>query len=70
MALAMDIKRIFLGELMTKRMQTEAERFKEFARKLVSVPKEEIDKKAEEYHKKRIAERKAARNTSNKRGAS
>lgn len=39
----------------------EAERFVDFARKLVSVPKEEIDKKAEEYHKQRIAERKAAR---------
>lgn len=40
--------------------QSEAERFKEFARKLVSVPKAEIDKKAEEYHKRRIKERKRA----------
>ena len=40
---------------------SEAERFVDFARKLVSVPKEEIDKKAEEYHKRRIKEREAAR---------
>jgi len=46
--------------------KSEAERFKEFARKLVSVPKAEIDKKAEEYHKRRIAERKAARKPSRK----
>jgi len=41
--------------------QSEADRFVDFARKLVNVPKEEIDKKAEEYHKKRIKEREAAR---------
>ncbi|MEK6284491.1 MAG: hypothetical protein AABO57_01980 [Acidobacteriota bacterium] len=40
--------------------QSEAERFVDFARKLVNVPKEEIDQKQAEYHKKRIAERKAA----------
>lgn len=33
------------------KQQTESERFKEFVRKLVNVPKSEIDKKAEEYHK-------------------
>lgn len=40
--------------------KSEADRFKDFARKLVNVPKSEIDKKAEEYHKQRIKERKAA----------
>lgn len=40
--------------------QSEAERFVDFTRKIMSVPKEEIDKRAEEYHKQRIAERKAA----------
>ena len=45
----------------------EAERFKEFARKLVNVPKSEIDKKAEEYHKQRIKEREAARKPARKR---
>lgn len=45
---------------------SEAERFVDFARKLVSVPKVEIDKKAEEYHKKRIQERKAARRPSHR----
>jgi hypothetical protein len=44
----------------------EARRFVDFARKLVNVPKSEIDKKAEEYHKQRIAERKAARKPSRK----
>lgn len=39
----------------------EAKRFVDFARKLVSVPKAEIDQKQAEYHKKRIAERKATR---------
>ena len=43
------------------RKSEEAERFKEFARKLVNVPKSEIDKKAEEYHRQRIKERKAAK---------
>jgi len=38
-------------------IQSEAERFKEFARKLVSVPTAEIDKKAGEYHKQRSAEK-------------
>lgn len=47
--------------------QSEAERFIDFARKLVSVPKEEIDKKAEEYHKQRIAERKRAARPSTRR---
>jgi len=46
--------------------KSEAERFKEFARKLVSVPKAEIDKKAEEYHKRRIKEREAVRRPSKK----
>lgn len=41
-------------------MSDEAERFIDFTRKIMSVPKEEIDKKAEEYHRKRIAERKKA----------
>lgn len=48
---------------MSKRSNTdtisESERFVDFARKLVSVPKEEIDQKQAEYHKRRIAERKA-----------
>jgi hypothetical protein len=47
--------------------KSEADRFVDFARKLVSVPKEEIDKKQEEYHKQRIKEREAARNSSDKR---
>jgi len=46
--------------VMKEKQPSEANRFKEFAKKLVSVPKSEIDKKAEEYHKKRIKERKAA----------
>lgn len=41
--------------------QSEAERFIDFTRKLVSVPKSEIDQKEAEYHKRRIAERKVAR---------
>ncbi len=50
----------------TQSETSEANRFKEFAKKLVSVPKEEIDRRAEEYHKQRIAERKAARNSNRK----
>lgn len=46
--------------------RSESERFVDFARKLVNVPKSEIDKKAEEYHKQRIKERKAARRNSKK----
>ena len=45
----------------TSSKQSEADRFVDFARKLVNVPKSEIDKKAEEYHKQRIKERKAAK---------
>ena len=41
--------------------KSEADRFVDFARKLVSVPKQEIDKKQAEYHKRRIKEREAAR---------
>jgi hypothetical protein len=41
--------------------QSEAERFIDFTRKIMSVPKEEIDKKQAEYHKQRIKEREAAR---------
>lgn len=41
--------------------QSEAEQFVDFARKLVSVPKAEIDQKQAEYHRRRIKEREAAR---------
>ncbi len=44
---------------MKEKQTAEADRFKEFAKKLVSVPKSEIDKKAEEYHKERIREQNA-----------
>ena len=50
----------------TKVTTSEADRFVDFARKLVNVPKSEIDKKAEEYHKRRIKEREAARKPSRK----
>ena len=50
----------------TSKKSEEAEQFVDFARKLVSVPKEEIDQKAAEYHKRRIAERKAARKATTK----
>jgi len=46
--------------------QSEAERFIEFTRKLMSVPKEEIDAKQAEYHKRRIKEREAARKPKHK----
>ena len=46
--------------------KSEAERFVDFARKLVSVPKEEIDKRQEEYHKQRIREREVTRNPTRK----
>lgn len=44
----------------TAEPQSEAEHFIEFTRKIMSVPKEEIDAKQAEYHKQRIAERKRA----------
>ena len=42
----------------TPTTHSEADRFKDFARKIVSVPKEEIDKKQAEYQAQRIKERK------------
>ena len=39
---------------------SEADRFIDFARKLMAVPKSEIDQKQAEYQKKKIAERKKA----------
>jgi hypothetical protein len=47
--------------------QLEADRFKEFARKIVSVPKQEIDEKQAEYHKQRIKEREAVRKNTSRR---
>lgn len=46
--------------LPTTHSETEADRFKDFARKIMSVPKEEIDQKQAEYHQQRIKERRAA----------
>jgi len=53
-------------EIPTIRPESQAERFIDFARKLVNVPKEEIDKKQAEYQKRRIKEREAARKPSHK----
>lgn len=47
----------------------EAKRFVDFARKLVSVPKAEIDQREAEYHKRRIAERKKAARTSTRKAS-
>jgi hypothetical protein len=38
---------------------TEADRFRAFAKRIISVPKAEIDRRAAEYAKKREASRKA-----------
>ena len=44
---------------MTKQSLTEWERFNDFAQKVISVPKKEIDRRQAEYLKRRAAERKA-----------
>jgi hypothetical protein len=49
------------GPGQARQPESESGRFVDFARKIVSVPKQEIDKKQAEYHKRRIKEREAAR---------
>jgi hypothetical protein len=39
--------------------ETEADRFRAFSKRIISVPKAEIDRRAAEYAKKREASRKA-----------
>jgi len=53
-------------QIPTTHPESEADRFIDFARKLMSVPKSEIDQKQAEYQKLRIAKREAARQSTKK----